>query len=301
MSEKERKDREEREEIKDRDERACRSVKPISILLSTYNGERYIDAQIESLLRQDMQEFEVYVHDDGSTDGTLDRVRGYEGAFGGRLHILDDEEKGRGAKGSFLWLMSHVESRYYMFCDQDDVWRADKVRISLEKIRGMERIHGDGVPLLVHTDLELTDAELRTVAPSFWQYGGYEPDLMKRFGYCAVSNVFTGSTMLFNRACRDRSLPAHPEAPMHDWWVALVATKYGYADNIKEATVKYRQHGGNVESAGKEDSVVCSLHRLLHIMDKYRRHRGMFKSLGYGYIRGSYYKIRHVLHRISNK
>lgn len=274
--------------------------KPIAVLLATYNGSAYLAEQLNSLRLQDFREFEIFVHDDGSTDSTPDILREFQECFEGRLHILDPSVKGLGAKRNFLWLMEEVDAAYYMFCDQDDIWLPAKVGKSFAKLKEMEN-RWPHSPLLVQTDLTVVDGNQNVIAQSFWQYSGHEPDLMKRFGFCAVSNVFTGCTMMFNRAARDRSLPAHPEAPMHDWWVALITTKYGYADNIKEQLILYRQHGNNTLSAGGGDHIERSMDKLIHLMDKYRENRAMLKSLNYGYIKGFFFKFIYTIRRTFKK
>ena len=106
----------------------------ISILLSTYNGEKYLSEQLDSILQQSYQNFIIYIRDDGSNDNTLNIIMYYVHNFPSKIKLVDDKVKHRGAKLSFIWLMSHIESDYYMFCDQDDVWLPNKIELSIDKL-----------------------------------------------------------------------------------------------------------------------------------------------------------------------
>ena len=267
-----------------------------AVLLATYNGGRYLSEQLDSLLRQSDDDFEIFVHDDGSVDDTLEILRDYQVRNPEKISILVDEVRGRGAKNSFLWLLEHVDARYYMFCDQDDCWLDFKIRRTMDKMRVIETENPDK-PVMIHTDLTIVDANLKTLYPSFWDYAGYHVDLMRKFGYAATNNVFTGCTMLINRKARDLSLPAHPDVPMHDWWIGLVVAKQGVVDNVKESTILYRQHGGNVESVGRKGDFRFKFMKVFGFMDKYNRNKKMLKSLGFGYLTALRYKILYTLHR----
>lgn len=271
----------------------------IAILLATYNGAKYIEEQLESLESQLFKDFEVYVHEDFSTDATLDIIKNFAKRSSMQIHILEDVEK-RGAMKSFFWLLEQVEASYYMFCDQDDVWLPFKVSESFDKIRELETLN-PGKPVMVHTDLRIVDRDLQTIHSSFWGYAGFNVDLQRKFGYACTNNVFTGCTMIINAECRSKSLPYHPKSPMHDWWIGLIATKYGAVDNIKKATILYRQHGSNVESVGEEGSFKFSFGKIFRLMDKYGKNREMLKSLGFGDFKALYYKILYTLHRIKSR
>lgn len=270
--------------------------RPIAILLATYNGEKFISNQLDSLFTQSCQDFIIYIHDDGSTDFTLSIVQAYCEKYPERIVILPDSTIHRGAKDSFLWLLESVEAQYYMFCDQDDIWLNDKVESSLKKIKSLEKENPDKA-VMVHTDLKVVDEFLEEMYPSFWSYAGYNVDLHKRFGYAATNNVFTGCTMILNKNSRDFSLPPHPEAPMHDWWIGLVTAKNGVIGNIKKTTVLYRQHGNNVESIGNNGHFNIRLGKFFHFMDKYSEHRSMLNSLGFSFLQAVKFKILYTMHR----
>ena len=101
----------------------------LAILLATYNGERYLQEQIDSLYRQTYKDWVLYIHDDGSTDGTCGIIS-KNAAEHGNIVVME-HQGGHGAKDNFFGMLERVDADYYMFCDQDDVWLEDKVEKSL--------------------------------------------------------------------------------------------------------------------------------------------------------------------------
>lgn len=222
----------------------------IAILLCIYNGERYLNEQIDSLLEQTYGDFKIYVHDDGSTDKSVDIVKSYMQVHPCKIEIVDDPQKHRGAGASFMWMLQRVESDYYMFCDQDDKWLPDKVKDTYARMQEVESQHPD-VPVLIHTDLSVCDGSLNVVHPSFWQYQNFKVDVSKKKQFIGFGNIVTGCTVMVNRKVREIAYP-FDESYIHDYWLALCVAKYGYVDNLKQQTMLYRQHGDNVAGAGRQ-------------------------------------------------
>lgn len=227
----------------------------IAILLASYNGEKYIAEQIESLLKQTETGWELFVHDDGSTDNTLEILHGYEARYPDRIHILDGPPCG-GAKDNFLWMMKNVRAPYVMFCDQDDVWLPEKVELTLGEMRRLEAQHGKEKPLLVFADLCVTDEGLRPIAARLSAYQKLDPWRTKAKNLM-IQNVITGCAVMINRTLAE--LAAKPENTaeiiMHDWWCALIAASFGGVSFVDRALVLYRQHGGNFVGAKNLNSL----------------------------------------------
>ncbi|MCQ2310834.1 MAG: glycosyltransferase family 2 protein [Paludibacteraceae bacterium] len=222
----------------------------IQILLSTYNGERYLREQIDSIIGQTYTDWRLLVRDDGSTDGTLALIQEYM-AQDSRIFFLSDEQTHKGAMRSFEYLLTNCPAAdYYAFADQDDVWLSDKLERSVEAMHETERQAGVDKPLLVHTDLLLTDSKGTMIADSFWKYCNIRPILLsQRVEYQAICNCITGSTMLFNHAARIISLPFPQGAYMHDATIGLSVRIYGLVVSLPVSTVRYRQHSGNALGA----------------------------------------------------
>jgi len=215
----------------------------ILILLATYNGAPHLPAQLDSLLSQTRSQWRLLVHDDGSTDETLTILKQYRDRYPDRITLLEDGIVCGGASANFAHLLSKADAEYLMFCDQDDVWHPDKIEKTLQTMKEMEAKY-PGEPVLVHTDLEVTDEKLRVLDESFWHYGYIDPH-RDSFNRLLMQNVVTGCTVMINRKLASLALPIPEDAVMHDWWIGLVASRFGKIGIVEEATVKYRQHGGN--------------------------------------------------------
>lgn len=213
----------------------------VDVLLSTYNGEKYLQAQLDSIFSQSYKNLRVVVRDDGSSDNTLNIIKEYD------VEFLESHEN-LGAKMSFATLLEYAlnssNSRYFMFADQDDVWDSDKVETSIAKMKELEKAQTQDIPILVHSDLRVVDEELATIDHSFWHYSHIDPT-KNSLNRLLIQNCVTGCTMLINQELAKLSLPISQNAIMHDWWIALVASQFGKIGMVERATLSYRQHGAN--------------------------------------------------------
>jgi len=217
----------------------------IDILLATYNGANYLAAQLDSLLAQTHQNWRLLVSDDGSTDGTLDIIESYRQCLGERLILKPNPAPGRGVTGNFAHLMQvswhDAWAQQAAFCDQDDVWLPYKLETCLTRLQALAADAPANTPCMVHADLTVVDAQLRTIHPSFVQHQRF--DLAHSTALTLLSiNHATGCAMLVNRALLQAALPLPPQAIMHDWWCALLAERAAF---IPQALLLYRQHGSN--------------------------------------------------------
>lgn len=228
------------------------TVQPsIDILMATYNGGSYLEAQLDSIFSQTVQSFTLYVRDDQSNDNTSEILNRYSEKFGPRMKVLNDGLGRLGVIRNFFTLLGGSNAEYVMLCDQDDVWLPRKIEITLAKMQEIEFRSGKHTPVLVHTDLKVVSKELEILGDSLWQYQNLDPakDSLSRL---VVHNVVTGCTAMINRSHADLTLSALPEhVMMHDWWFALVATCFGKIDFVTEQTMLYRQHGKNDTGAKK--------------------------------------------------
>lgn len=213
----------------------------IAILMATYNGEKYLREQIDSLLAQTYQDWKLYIHDDGSVDSTMKIISGYCVEYANKIIVMQDDAKHRGAAQSFLWLLEKVDAEYYMFCDQDDVWLPNKVEISYNTLAET----ASRLPAMAFSDLYVTDAELNIMADSMWHYGRMDKLIGTEFLYCVP--LVTGCTIILNKLGRDAALLHKDEKAMHDIIVSLsIVAGKGLYIPIWKPLIYYRQHSNNV-------------------------------------------------------
>ena len=207
----------------------------ISVCIATYNGERYIRQQIESIVCQLNVDDEIIVSDDGSTDGTLDIVKGIgdkrikiiEGP-GRKSPILNFECALKASKGDFIFLS-----------DQDDVWKSDKVEICMKWLKTYH---------CVVSDAEVTDNRLKPLYPSLY-------DIMQvrqgRIYNTIWKNGYTGCCMAFRRNVLEASLPFPKDIPMHDIWIGNVAAYKYNVIFIPDRLIHFRRHENTISCNGK--------------------------------------------------
>ena len=219
----------------------------LSVALCTYNGEKFIGEQLKSLAVQTLLPDELIIADDGSYDKTMDIVTKFAGKAPFTVNVIQNR-KTLGVQQNFAVASRVTKGDYIAFCDQDDVWLPDKLAKSMAVIKQLENLWPQQ-PLLVHSDLCVTDEDLKPKYQSFMTTQGlsFEAGL----DVLLVQNFVTGCTMLINRKLLDAALPFPKEIVMHDWWIALVAAACGHIGFLNEATVYYRQHGYNSVGAKK--------------------------------------------------
>ena len=217
----------------------------IDILMSTYNGGRFVEQQIDSIIAQTFTDWRLLIRDDGSSDGTAEIVSRYADLHRERICLIESNGENLGACQSFARLLEGADADYMMFSDQDDVWLPDKIELTLRKMKEMEEHHGRKTPLLVFSDVTVVDELLNVIGASMWQYQKSDPSRGKSLNRLLLMNPANGCTMMVNRALRDNAMPVPPEAIMHDSWVALVASAIGEIGYIPTVTLLYRQHGRN--------------------------------------------------------
>ncbi len=235
----------------------------VSILLSTFNGEAYIREQLDSLLNQTYDNLKIFIRDDGSTDSTVEILEQYS-SLDERIVIYDNNQIRMGPCKSFMWLLERVNDQYYMFCDQDDIWFPNKIQLSIDALKCIE-YKSPNAPIVVHTDLIVTDENLNIISNSYWIHEGLAVPKMGA-KYLPFVNYITGCTMLFNNCARDAAIYAYDNALMHDFWLAIcIHASGGEIVSLPVPTIYYRQHGKNTIGASLEKKQNNFFSRYLHI------------------------------------
>jgi glycosyltransferase involved in cell wall biosynthesis len=220
----------------------------VSVVLSTFNGARFLAEQLDSLVEQRISEpLEILIRDDGSTDHTSEVLDQYRNAHPNLFRTVATNGRRIGPKESFIALLAEARGSYIAFCDQDDVWHRDKLARQLTALRELEARRSHDIPVLCCSDAEVTDAELNIIGPSYFLRHGLflRDDREQRLARLLFRNYVIGATTMINRALADRCLIVPPEAIMHDWWAALIATCLGEVSVIRTPLIRYRQHTAN--------------------------------------------------------
>lgn len=230
----------------------------VDILLASYNGEKYIAEQIESIISQSFSDWNLIIQDDCSADKTIEIVRVYAKKYPYKISVHINEKPSGSAKANFFSMLRRVKNDYVMFCDQDDVWNKDKIEITFKKMREAEN-ENNRIPVLVHSDLKVADCNLKTLHKSFVKYQGLNPNY-NTINKLVVQNNVTGCTVMINKFLVDLLTAETEGALMHDWWLALVAGSFGKIAFCPEQLVLYRQHGNNQLGAVNNRSAKGVLH-----------------------------------------
>lgn len=207
----------------------------VQILMSTYNGERFLREQIDSLLKQTYQNIEILIRDDGSKDRTPEILKEYQQNYPNIQVYL---EENTGVNESFFELLRKSDADYVAFCDQDDVWLEEKVQKAVEKLQGIRE------PALYCSNKILVDSNLKVIMENNHR------KLRPGFENAVVECICTGCTSMMNRSLAEKIKAHIPEhAIIHDWWCYLAASYLGQVIYDDNAYIWYRQHGGNVIGA----------------------------------------------------
>lgn len=220
----------------------------INIIMASYNGERYIREQIDSIICNTYTDWKLWIFDDGSTDSTIEILEEYEKRLPNKI-IVRKNKKNLGVTKNFLHGVRAVSDskenkNYYMFCDQDDVWMNKKIEKTLKAMKQLERKYGD-CPLSVFTDATVVDEKLKVLKTSFFKTSELNP-YQTSLNSLLMENKLIGCTLMFNSKVKEKLTVIPDEVRYHDWWIALITASFGHISYLNEATLLYRQHGNNV-------------------------------------------------------
>lgn len=215
----------------------------IHIVLATYNGEKYIREQLDSLLDNDFKDICIEVCDDGSSDGTVQIVKEYVERY--NCITFHQNEKNLGYTMNFLEGIRRSQSPYIMLCDQDDIWHRDKIRKTYERMKQLEKENKDEFPLMVFTDAMNFDSGNGQELGSFHKSSHLDVKKLDT-AHLFMENKCIGCTIMINGIVREYLKVLPEEIRVHDWWLALICSHFGKISYIQETTLQYRQHSGNM-------------------------------------------------------
>lgn len=220
--------------------------------MSTYNGARFLDEQLESLINQEIDsskyKLEIYCRDDGSIDSTMKKLKKYAMRYG-CIKVLDNSGQNLGVKLSFFSLLKSIEADYYFFCDQDDIWNRNKVSIFMDESLKIN----DTIPGGMYSDLEVVDSNNVSVGNTMMSINNWKYGENRDFEFLFFKARVTGAAFAINRRARDMIIyiddKEFSKVRMHDSIIALLISAFDNLHFIPKVTVRYRQHNDNVLGA----------------------------------------------------
>lgn len=235
----------------------------VKVLLSTYNGEEYLEEQIDSILKQEDVNILIYARDDGSTDATQEILKSYQINYYTGDNI--------GAKYSFVDLIMNAttEEKYYAFCDQDDIWESNKLKIAVENLKDFE----DKPALYFCERSIMIDNELVSVT---------NMNELLEYQCLFFKSVAAGCTIVINRELMLLLKKHYPKyIAMHDSWIIIIASFFGIIIYDKNPHIKYRIHNKNAVGIQSKKNLWYS--RLVNIFKRNSIRSMVARDIKYGY------------------
>lgn len=259
----------------------------IVILLATYNGEKYLKEQLDSILHQTYSNFLLVIRDDNSTDSTLKIIESYNDS---RLIVLKNNTNKHGQVSNFAnlyeYALRNIDFNYLMFSDQDDIWYENKISLCLKFFAEHKALS----KALVYTNYTVWNMKTRTQVPA------YTEQLDSSFNRLFVQSWLMGCTMMMNRGLVNEIGAIPEDVENHDYWVALVSAINNSIFYLNTETMKHRLHDSNVTTRQDTTSI---LGRFKTISDnllnsKSRNKKFMFWKKTYYHLKQQYPDNRNV-------
>ena len=237
----------------------------VAILLSSYNGEKFIAEQVDSLLAQEGVDIHIIVRDDGSTDNTVDIIKEFKAAHPGKIELIEGANVGW-CKSFFLlveYAAQKTECEFYAFCDQDDIWLPDKLRVA---VSALESMPDKTLPRLYCSNLFYYKDGI-----NFGKIRKKKP--IPTYKNCLVRNYATGCTIVFDNNLL-KLIAAEPPGitVAHDYWAYMVAVLCGNVCIDNESYILYRQHENN-QIGSKSGFYEIWKHRISDLREFFNSHQ----------------------------
>ncbi|WP_428738927.1 glycosyltransferase family 2 protein [Sulfurimonas sp.] len=221
----------------------------IAVLLATYNGEKFLKQQLDSIFEQTYTNIKIYICDDNSVDTTFSILQKYQKEYPKQIMLFKNEHN-LGYVKNFEKLLNFSQEKYIAFCDQDDIWFKNKLELQIKEMLVLENAHKD-TPCMVHSDLKMIDENNNILEKSYFEYRSYKLKQNKDLGHILGPNGVMGNTMLFNEKLKALVLPFPEKLDLHDYWVSVNNELFGIRRTIYDPLVKYRIHTYNISNSKK--------------------------------------------------
>ena len=216
----------------------------ISVCIATYNGEKYINQQLESILKQLGDSDEIIISDDESTDRTLELINGFKDK---RIKVYKHTEKIKTSffldapTHNFANALKHAQGEYIFLADQDDIWLDGKVNKMIAALQEVD---------FVVSDCIIVNDILEPIAKSYFEAANTKLGIWNNL----VHSTYLGCNLAFRRKVLEQALPFPQSMVGHDLWLGLIAESYFKAKLLNEPLMLYRKHGDSVTTSGLKSS-----------------------------------------------
>jgi rhamnosyltransferase len=212
--------------------------KKVAVIMSTYNGEKFVKEQLDSILNQTYKNIEIVIRDDGSKDSTVEIIKEYKKKYN---NITLYEGENLGFIKSFFELLKLAEADYYSYADQDDIWIENKIELAVNSLNSLD----DTKPNMAFGNSDYYDENMKFI-------GNGEKNKKYSFLSSLFSCVTQGMTMTVNKVTRDMIIENTPKTCFfHDWWTYILCVSLGNVAYDNVTTVKYRRRKENATSEGQ--------------------------------------------------
>ena len=227
----------------------------VSVAMATYNGEKYIKEQIDSILNNLEKNDELIISDDGSKDNTISIIQEMQ-KNDSRIKLLEGPKNG--VKQNFANAIKNCSGEYIFLADQDDIWNDKKV----EKV--LKVFKDKNVTLVIH-NCEIVNENLEKTDKTFFEFRNSGKGIIKNIW----KNTYIGCCIAFKGKMKDKILPIPNDIEMHDQWIGIINEKYGESYFLDECLIKYRRHSNNV-SQMKHYGVGRMIRNRVYFIKRYR-------------------------------
>jgi len=212
--------------------------KKVSVLMSTYNGEKYLKEQLDSILEQSYKNIEIIIRDDGSIDNTVNILKEYQQKH---KNIIVECGENLGYINSFFELLKMANANYYAFADQDDIWLENKIELAVNSLN----LLNDSKPNMAFSNSDYYDTEMNLL-------GVGVKNKKYSFLFSLYECVTQGMTIVINQAAKDMTVNNLPDKCFsHEWWIYMICSSMGEIGYDDITTVKYRRDRKNVTAEGQ--------------------------------------------------
>lgn len=228
----------------------------ISVALASFNGEKYIKEQLQSILTQLNDNDEVIISDDGSLDDTLSIV---ESINDKRIKVVEGPKMG--VKQNFANAISYCNGKYIFLSDQDDIWEPSKVKKVLQTFSETDCL------CVVHDNIVFDSDTGNILYDSFFKLRNSKNGIIKNI----IKNSYIGCCMAIRGDMKKYILPIPNNIEMHDQWIGIQCEKHGKVVFIKDKLIRYRRHGNNVSELKHHSLFKMLKNRIIFILEYWRR------------------------------